>query len=114
MRPTFSYLNDAYFGVGQAAHVPEMLAARGGVRPLIVTDAVLLGLGIHARVGLPRAVVFDDVRTNRCPGTAGGSGSLFGDQSAATGRNGLPEALHRCHAAVAGTGWQTNVSTLPQ
>jgi 4-hydroxybutyrate dehydrogenase len=62
--PTISYLTNVYFEPGAAALAPELLAAHGVTRPLVVTDKGLVALGLVKHLNLPDAVVFDAVETN--------------------------------------------------
>lgn len=60
--PDIAYLTDIYLGSGKVAVVPELLARFGVSRPLIVTDATLVELGMLRRLGI--ADVFDATETN--------------------------------------------------
>jgi alcohol dehydrogenase class IV len=62
--PDLSYLTDIYFGRGAAAAVTELLERFDVARPLVVTDATLLALGLPHRLGLGGAAVFAGVETN--------------------------------------------------
>jgi alcohol dehydrogenase class IV len=62
--PDIAYLTDIYFGRGVAGVVPELLARFGVARPLVVTDAKLLELGIHRQLGLHDAPAFAETETN--------------------------------------------------
>ena len=64
IQPTISYLTDVYFGFGVSEVVPDLLAAYGIRRPLLVTDPGLSDLGIEKRVCLHDAPVYSGVRTN--------------------------------------------------
>jgi alcohol dehydrogenase class IV len=57
-----SYLTDVYFGPGALAQLPEVLARLAIKRPLVVTDAGLVELGLVRRLGI--ADVFDGTETN--------------------------------------------------
>ena len=62
--PTISYLTDIHLGAGVVQSLAEFLQDSGIHRPLVVTDTVLLELGMVERLGIPSPVVFSDVRTN--------------------------------------------------
>jgi 4-hydroxybutyrate dehydrogenase len=62
--PDISYLTDIYFGCGSVARVPELLARFGILRPLVVTDAALAGLGMVERLGIGKPETFADTETN--------------------------------------------------
>ncbi|MGQ0546162.1 MAG: iron-containing alcohol dehydrogenase [Betaproteobacteria bacterium] len=63
MRPELiSYLTDVHFGCGALAVLPELLARLGITRPLVVTDARLVELGMVRRLEI--ADVFDGTETN--------------------------------------------------
>ena len=62
--PTLSYLSDVWFEPGAAALTPGVLERLGVRRPLVVTDAGVLGAGLVDRLGLRPAAVFDAVETN--------------------------------------------------
>ena len=64
IQPTISYLTDVYFGFGVSDVVPDLLAAYGIRRPLLVTDPGLSDLGIAKRVCLHDAPVYSGVKTN--------------------------------------------------
>ena len=64
MQPTFSYLNDVYFGAGTIQQLPEVLAQYGLRKPLFVTDSGLISAGIASRAIPEGASVFRDVETN--------------------------------------------------
>ncbi|MDE2998617.1 MAG: iron-containing alcohol dehydrogenase [Gemmatimonadota bacterium] len=64
IQPTISYLTDVYFGFGVSDIVPDLLVEIGIRRPLLVTDAGLMDLGIAGRVGLHDAIAFCGVETN--------------------------------------------------
>ena len=57
-----SYLTDVYFGPGALAQLPELRARLAIKRPLVVTDAGLVELGMVRRLGV--ADVFDGTETN--------------------------------------------------
>ena len=59
-----SYLTDVHFGPGALAVVPELLAGFGVARPLVVTDATLVELGMVRRAGLERVTIFSETETN--------------------------------------------------
>jgi alcohol dehydrogenase class IV len=59
-----SYLTDVHFGPGALAAVPELLARLGVARPLVVTDAMLVELGMVRRAGLERVTIFSGTQTN--------------------------------------------------
>ncbi|HZM37354.1 MAG TPA: iron-containing alcohol dehydrogenase [Burkholderiales bacterium] len=61
-----SYLNDVYFARGALGVLPELLARLGIEKPLVVTDAGLVGLGIVRRLGI--SDVFDGTETNPTEG----------------------------------------------
>ncbi|HKX37162.1 MAG TPA: iron-containing alcohol dehydrogenase, partial [Burkholderiales bacterium] len=52
-----SYLTDVVFGPGALAMLPDLLRRVGVARPLVVTDAGLVELGLARRLGI--ADVFD-------------------------------------------------------
>jgi 4-hydroxybutyrate dehydrogenase len=62
--PDISYLTDIYFGFGSVARVPELLARFAIARPLVVTDATLIKLGLARRLGLGDAAAFAGTETN--------------------------------------------------
>jgi len=62
--PDIAYLTDIHFGVGVAAVVPELLERFGVARPLVVTDASLIELGMPQRLGLAGAEAFAGTETN--------------------------------------------------
>lgn len=62
--PTFSYLTDVYFEPGSAKVLPEVLSILGVSRPMVVTDAGLVDLGVLDRLGIEEATLFSDVPTN--------------------------------------------------
>jgi alcohol dehydrogenase class IV len=57
-----SYLTDVYFGRAALGMLPEVLGRLGIARPLVVTDAGLVELGMVRRLGI--ADVFDGTETN--------------------------------------------------
>ena len=57
-----SYLTDVHFGPGAVSMLPELLRRFGVARPLVVTDATLVGLGMVRKLGI--ADVFDGTETN--------------------------------------------------
>ena len=57
-----SYLTDIYLGRGALAVLPELHGRLGIARPLVVTDATLVELGMVRRLGI--ADVFDGTQTN--------------------------------------------------
>lgn len=57
-----SYLTEVHFGGGALAMLPELLGRLGVRRPLVVTDAGLVALGMVRRLGI--ADVFDGTETN--------------------------------------------------
>src|SRR3990172_4995897 len=62
--PDIAYLTDIYFGFGSVAVVPQLLARFGVLRPLVVTDAGLMELGMAARLGIGNPETFSDTETN--------------------------------------------------
>ena len=62
--PDIAYLTEIYFGRGAIALVPELLARLGMARPLVVTDATLLELGMVRRLGIGAPAVFAETETN--------------------------------------------------
>lgn len=62
--PDIAYLTDIYFGFGSVARVAELLERFDVRRPLLVTDATLLELGMVARLGIGNPEVFADTETN--------------------------------------------------
>jgi alcohol dehydrogenase class IV len=62
--PDIAYLTDIYFGFGAVEVVSSLLADRGVKRPLVVTDAGLVRLGLVQRLGLDAPEVFDRTETN--------------------------------------------------
>jgi len=62
--PDIAYLTDVYVGLGSVALVPELLARFGVARPLVVTDARLMELGMVARLGIGAPPVFSETETN--------------------------------------------------
>jgi alcohol dehydrogenase class IV len=60
--PDIAYLTEIYLGRGKVAVVPELLARLGVTRPLVVTDATLVALGMVRRLGITD--VFDGTETN--------------------------------------------------
>lgn len=64
MQPTMYYLTEIYFEDGALRGLPDVLRKFGVVRPLLVTDAGLLRLGLIERLPLQPAAVFSDVPAN--------------------------------------------------
>ena len=64
MNPTIQYLTDIYFGCGMLQHIGTLCEGLGVMRPLLVTDRVLMGRGFANRVAAPVAAVFAEVPTN--------------------------------------------------
>lgn len=62
--PDITYLTDIYFGFGSVARVPELVARFGILRPLVVTDAALVGLGMVERLAIGKPETFADTETN--------------------------------------------------
>lgn len=62
--PDIAYLTDIYFGFGSVARVAELLDRLEVRRPLVVTDAGLIELGMVARLGIGHPEVFADTETN--------------------------------------------------
>lgn len=62
--PDIAYLTDIYFGRGSVEVVPELLERFGIKRPLLVTDARLIELGLTARLGLVTPAIFSGTETN--------------------------------------------------
>jgi 4-hydroxybutyrate dehydrogenase len=62
--PDVAYLTDIYFGPGSVARVPELLARLGVSRPLVVSDAELLKLGMVALLGIGDPAIFAGTETN--------------------------------------------------
>lgn len=62
--PTFSYLNEVYFGEGILEQAATVAARHGLDRPLLVTDRTLSDLGIADRAGLGSLPEFADVETS--------------------------------------------------
>jgi alcohol dehydrogenase class IV len=62
--PDIAYLTDIYFGFGAVECVSSLLADWGVKRPLVVTDAGLVRLGLVKRLGLDAAEVYDGTETN--------------------------------------------------
>jgi alcohol dehydrogenase class IV len=62
--PDISYLTDIYFGHGSVEVVPDLLERLRIVRPLLVTDARLIELGLTARLGLGAPATFSGTETN--------------------------------------------------
>jgi 4-hydroxybutyrate dehydrogenase len=62
--PDITYLTDIYFGSGSVARVPALLARLGVLRPLVVSDAELLKLGMVARLGIGNPAIFAGTETN--------------------------------------------------
>jgi len=59
-----NYLTRIYFGAGKASIVPPLLRELGCERPLLVTDAGLMAVGLHAALELDHATIYDGVETN--------------------------------------------------
>ncbi|MBK36684.1 MAG: 4-hydroxybutyrate dehydrogenase [Gemmatimonadetes bacterium] len=75
--PTFSYLNEVYFG-GSILEQAATVAARHGLyRPLLVTDRTLSDLGIADRAGLGSLPEFADVETNPTESAARSALTLY-------------------------------------
>jgi alcohol dehydrogenase class IV len=64
MLPTLSYLTDIHFGPGKAAAVSELTRDMAIRRPMIVTDAGLIGAGVIDRLRVESATIYDGVLTN--------------------------------------------------
>lgn len=62
--PTISYLTDVYFAPGSITILPELLSSLDVSRPMVVTDAGLVDLGMPDRIGIEEATLFSDVPTN--------------------------------------------------
>jgi alcohol dehydrogenase class IV len=62
--PDLSYVTDVWFGPGAAREVPALLARFGCGRPLVVTDANLVALGLVARLGLAGYELYAGTQTN--------------------------------------------------
>ena len=62
--PDIAYLTDIYFGHGSVDVVPDLLERFGIRRPLLVTDARLIELGLTARLGLGAPATFSETETN--------------------------------------------------
>jgi alcohol dehydrogenase class IV len=73
--PEIAYLTDIYLGSGKVAVVPELLARFGVSRPLIVTDATLVELGMVRRLGI--VDVFDGTETNPTEANLGACLALY-------------------------------------
>jgi 4-hydroxybutyrate dehydrogenase len=59
-----SYLTDVYFGRGALAVLPGLLGRLEIARPLVVTDATLVELGMVRRAGLESVAIFSETETN--------------------------------------------------
>jgi alcohol dehydrogenase class IV len=62
--PDIAYLTDIYFGHGSVEVVPDLLERLRIRRPLLVTDARLIELGLTARLGLGAPATFSGTETN--------------------------------------------------
>jgi len=62
--PDIAYLTDIYFGFGAVEMVAPLLARLGVKRPLVVTDAGLVRLGLVKRLGVEAAEIYDGTETN--------------------------------------------------
>ncbi len=62
--PDIAYLTDIYFGQGSVEVVPDLLERLRIARPLLVTDARLVELGLTARLGLGAPATFSGTETN--------------------------------------------------
>ncbi|MCA9061413.1 MAG: iron-containing alcohol dehydrogenase [Planctomycetaceae bacterium] len=62
--PTISYLTDIHFAVGAAGLLANILAERGLIRPLLVTDPGVVAAGLPDRLNGQFAAVFADVEPN--------------------------------------------------
>jgi len=62
--PTISYLTNIYFETGAVNLLPDVMAQHAINRPLIVTDAGLISLGMLARLPIKDAAVFSQLQTN--------------------------------------------------
>src|SRR6266568_5981690 len=62
--PDIAYLTDIYFGHGSVEVVPDLLERFGIRRPLLVTDARLIELGLTARLGVGAPATFSGTETN--------------------------------------------------
>ena len=62
--PYIPYLTDIYFGFGSVGVVPGLLARFGVHRPLVVTDAKLIELGMVERLGIGAPETFADTETS--------------------------------------------------
>ncbi len=63
-QPSFSYLTDVYFDFNALAALPFLLKKHDMQRPLVITDAGLVKLGMVQKLALDTPVVFDGVETN--------------------------------------------------
>ena len=63
-QPNIRYLTDVYFDTGAVNVLLPLLEKYEIKRPLIITDKVLVKLGMVAALQLQNACVFDDVETN--------------------------------------------------
>jgi len=61
--PTISYLTNIYFETGAVKLLPEVMAQCGITKPLIVTDAGLVSLGMIDKLPI-EGTVFSDIQTN--------------------------------------------------
>ena len=64
MSSLISYLTDVHFGVGAIRQLPSVLEQLGITRPLLVTDAGLVSLGLPDRLSTQFAATYDQVPTN--------------------------------------------------
>ena len=77
--PDFSYLTDVHFGRGAISIVPGIVARHQMVRPLVVTDASLVRLGLVSRLALHEPVVFEGTETNPSQASLGACVELYRD-----------------------------------
>lgn len=64
MPELISYMTDVHFGPGAIALLPDLLARFAVARPLVVTDATLVELGLVRRARLEGAAIFSGTETN--------------------------------------------------
>jgi alcohol dehydrogenase class IV len=75
--PDINYLTEIYFGLGSVDLVPELLQRLGIQRPILVTDAHLLALGLMASLRLDMPVTYSGTETNPTEANLGAALELY-------------------------------------
>ena len=75
--PTIHYLSDITFQAGALGILPQLLHKLGITKPLVVSDAGLVSLGMVERMGIGRPPVFDQVEANPTEANAAAGREVF-------------------------------------